>query len=318
MYKLLRWAGSFAPTPSFTLPREVMKIRNAFKNLGAALLLSMSASGVFAGPVILGGDDLTDHGSRSGGANLLGWKYIELAISNLLTNQTRAGVTTSDIAAIGSAPNPSFTGGNAGGAIGSAADVLGRTVSYFDGAAAINQFFANLISGAINPKVIWFAGNGAVNDIDPADGAAITANAAVINAFVAAGGGLMAHGSGGDAYGWLSTLLPGLVEGGNCDSNGATLTAAGQAAFPGLTNNNVNGTAGPCHSLFSGNLGGLVPLVLDANGLPYIIGGGGSTLIQCGQTGQPVCPPQNVPVPQTVALLGLGLAAMAKMRRRRV
>ncbi len=298
--------------------RKLLKLKWVFKNLSAAVLLSIGASGVFAGPVILGGDDLTDHGSRTAGANQLGWKYIELAISNLLTNQTRAGVSTSDIAAIGSTPNPSFTGGNAGGAIGSAADVLGRTVSYFDGATAINQFFANLISGAINPKVIWLAGTNAVNNIDSAEGAAITANAAVINAFVAAGGGLMAHGSGGDAYGWLSALLPGLAEGGSCNSTGATLTAAGQAAFPGLTNNNVNGNAGPCHSSFSGNLGGLVPLVLDASGLPYIIGGGGSTLIQCGQAGQPVCPPQNVPVPQTVALLGLGLAAMAKLRRRRV
>ena len=298
-----------------------MRSKYGFRNYAAAFLLSFGATGAFAGPVILGGDDLTDHGSRSaGGVNLAGWKYIQLAIGNLLTNQTRAGAITSDVAALGSTANPSFTAGDAGGAIGSAANVLGKTVAYFDGATAINQFFANLVAGTINPRVIWIAGNGAVNDVDSAEGAAITANASVINSFVAAGGGIMSHGSGGDVYGWLGALLPGLSDSGSCSSSGATLTAAGQAAFPSLTNSDVDSNAGPCHSSFVGNFGGLVPLVLDGQRLPYIIGGGANTLIQCGIQGQPACPPQegSVPVPQTLALIGLGLASVLVTRRRRL
>jgi hypothetical protein len=272
---------------------------------------------VFAGPVILGGDDLTDHGSRSGaGVNLEGWKYIELAVGNLLTNQTRAGTITADIAAIGSSANPSFTASNAGGAIGSAADVLGKSVAYFDGVTAINQFFADLVSGVINPRVIWLAGTDATNDIDAAEGAAITANAAIINSFVAAGGGIMAHGFGSTAYGWLGALLPGLSISGSCNSSGATLTAAGQAAFPSLNNNDIDSNAGPCHGSFIGNFGGLVPLALDGNRLPFIIGGGANTLIQCGEPGQAECPPQNVPVPHTIALLGIGLMGILASRRR--
>jgi hypothetical protein len=296
-----------------------MRSKYGFRNYAAAFLLSFSATGTFAGPVILGGDDLTDHGSRTaGGVNLEGWKYIQLAIGNLLTNQTRAGAITSDVAALGSAANPSFSASNAGGAIGSAANVLGKTVAYFDGATAINQFFVDLVAGTINPRVIWIAGNGATNDVDSAEGAAITANASVINSFVAAGGGIMSHGSDSDVYGWLGALLPGLSDSGSCNSTGATLTAAGQAAFPSLTNGDVDANAGPCHSSFVGNFGGLVPLVLDGQGLPYIIGGGANTLIQCGDPGQPACPPQDVPVPQTLALIGIGLASALATRRRRL
>ena len=55
--------------------------------------------------------------------------------------------------ALGSAASPTFDEFNAGSAIGAAANVLGRTMGYFDGFAAINSFFADLASGAINPRV---------------------------------------------------------------------------------------------------------------------------------------------------------------------
>ena len=286
----------------------------------AGFVLAGAAGLSMAGPVILGGDDLTDHGSRSGaGANLAGWLYIEKAVGNVLSGVTRAGALTTDIVALGSAANPAFNGGNAGGAIGSVGNVLGKTVTYIDGAAAINQFFVNLAGGFINPAMLWFSGTGAVNNLDGTEGAALTSNAAAINAFGASGGGIMAHGSGSSAYGWLSALLPGLLEGGGCNSTGATLTAAGQAAFPGLSNSNIDGNAGPCHSSFSGNFGGLTTLAMDGGGLSYIIGGGAGTVIVCGQPGQPVCPPTGeVPEPSSLLLMTLaGLALVVQQRRRR-
>jgi len=286
--------------------------------IGSVLTLGISSTAV-AGPVIIGGDDLQDHGSVVGGVNMEGWKYIELAVADLFANQTRAadsGMATSiDVAALGGAASAA-TSANAGAAIGSAVAAAGgpATVSYHDGAAAINTFFTDLAAGTINPAVIWLAGTGTNNDLDGAEGAALTANAAAINTYVANGGGLMSHGTGTTALGWLSTLLPGISFAGGCSSSGAMLTAAGQAAFPGLTNADVDSNAGPCHNSFSGNFGGLVSLVNDGQGRPYIIGGGSGTVIQCGQPGQPPC---QTPIPATLPLLGLGLVGVASALRRR-
>jgi hypothetical protein len=295
-------------------------VAQASKNVLLALAVLLLVGGpAWGGPVILGGDDLTEHGSRSGGgANLQGWLYIQNAISNLLSTQTAPGPTTVDIAAVGSS-NPGagvFPAGNAGGAINSVANVLGASIGFFEGAPAINQLFTDIASGAVKPKVVWFAGDDATNDLDAVEEAALTANAAGINSFVISGGGLMSHGAQG-AYGWLTTLLPGLTAVAGCNSSGATLTGPGQAAFPLINNSNIDSNAGPCHSHFAGNFGGLSILALDGSNpaQAYIIGGGGGTVFQCGQPGQPACPTQT-PEPSSLMLLAAGAIGLGWTIRR--
>ena len=285
-------------------------MRLVTRSLAIALVaLLFLAGAAYAGPVILGGDDLTDHGSRSGSANVQGWLYMERAVANILNtpgNITRPG-NNGSIAALGAAAvagcPPTCPSGNAGAGIGSVAGVLGKTINYYEGAAAINQFFNDLIAGTVNPAMIWLAGTGAANNLDSAEGAALTANAARISTFVASGGGLMAHGSGADAYGWLSALIPGIIEDSTC-STPATLTPAGMVAFPGLTNADIS--AGPCHNTFSGNLGSLQVLARDSGNLNFILGGGAGTVIGGGPT---------VPVPTLsewmLALFAVLLASTA-------
>ncbi len=260
--------------------------------IGISSALLAGSAVAAGGPVILGGDDLTDHGSRSSGVNQQGWLYIEKALANLDPNVNRAGPFTTDVAALGAAdagcspPAPlNCGGGNAGGAIGAAADAAGLSVTFFEGATAINSFFTDLASGTVNPRIIWIAGTGAVNDLDGAEGAAITSNAASINGFVGSGGGLMAHGSGSTAYGWLTALLPGLMEVFGCTSSGATLTPEGIAAFPGLSNSDIDSNAGPCHSHFEGDFGGLEVLALDGSVVSQPLPGTGVTIAETEPNG---------------------------------
>ena len=286
---------------------------------GAALCAVMAivcAGSASAGPIIIGGDDLTDHGSRSAaGVNLDGWLYIQNAIASLNGSITRTGPFTTDIAALGSASTgASYPSSNAGGAIGSVANVLGLTVNYYDGATAITSFFNALAGGTANPRIIWLAGNEATNDLDSTEGGVLTAQAAAINAFVGSGGGALAHGAADSvAQGWLTTLLPGIVLSAACSASpGGTLTAAGQALFPGITNDDIN--SGPCHGTYSGNFGGLVALALDSEDRPFIIGGNATG----GSVTDPGTPPSgDVPEPSTFALLGTGLVAAGLWRSHR-
>lgn len=240
----------------------------------AALFALATASPAVAGPVILGGDDLTDHGSRSGTVLSDGWLYIQKALENLAPAVTRPR-NDGSVAVLGSADNSTATSGNAGAAYhfavpnAAATTSLTGTVSFHDGATAINTFFANLAIGAVNPAIIVTAGTGANNNLDSNEGTALANNALGIANFVNSGGGLLSHGSGSTAYGWLTALIPGVSFPSGCSSSTLTLTVAGQLAFPGLTNANIQ--SGPCHNNFQNH--GLTVLAMDGSNREIIIGG---------------------------------------------
>ena len=251
----------YANRSSHTVARAIIRAFLVLALIGGGFVASPAqrVAAAIGGPVILGGDDMTDHGSvDSSGNPVQGWLYIERALENIKPQVVRAN--DNSVAALGSAATVTPSGGDAGSAIGVAAAKAGMTVTYYDGAVAINGFFSALAGGTVSPRIIWIPGNGARNDLDSAEESAVNANAVGIAGFVNSGGGLMSHGT---VYGWLSTLLPGLstVNGGS--SGDLSLTLAGTAAFPGLTNAHVN--AGPWHNYFDGNLGGLQVLTTSAN-----------------------------------------------------
>lgn len=229
-------------------------------SLAAVLALSIRPAHAAGGPVILGGDDLTDHGGRNTttNVNVDGWLYIEKALENIAPSVTRAG-NNGSIAALGSNDSTS-TSANAGAAIHWAAQDAGAgiPVTYYNGGTAMNQFFADLRAGTVNPAIIWIAGDGSSNDLfgDAGEVAVLSGNATTIGDFVNSGGGLLSHGS---EYGWLTGLFPGASSVDSGASSDLELTATGNAVFPGLSNDDVN--AGPWHSHFEGNLGGLATLV---------------------------------------------------------
>ena len=195
-----------------SLSGNILRIRvtcwlwwKAFFTFLAVVVFVASASA--GGPVILGGDDLTDHGFRSGTTLSDGWLYIQKALENIAPSVTRAG-NNGSVAVLGSADSTA-TINNAGAAYhfavlnAAATTSLDGTVTFHNGAAAINQFFADLAASevtpaiGVNPAIIVTAGEGAVNDLDSSEGTALTNNALAIANFVNSGGGLLAHGADG-------------------------------------------------------------------------------------------------------------------------
>lgn len=248
--------------------------------LALAVPFQAAATPGLGGPVILGGDDLTDHGGyHPDVGNYEGWLYLENAIGSVLPAITRPGDGT--IAALGSAdpvfdPTQSY-GADAGAAVASAAAPHDIEVTFYPGESEIEQFFASLATGAANPSVVWIAGTGSYNDLSDNGGtSALAAHAQSLGDFVRSGGALISHGVD---YTWLGDLLPGVVMGcGGGSSGDLQLTEDGTHAFPGITDTDIN--AGPWHGCFEGNLGELRVLVesnsmVDSDGNPaaVIIGG---------------------------------------------
>lgn len=221
-----------------------------------ALLTAPAAHAAVGGPVIIGGDDLTDHGCNDGeGTNQEGWLYLQRALENIDPSVTKAN--DGSIAALGSEDVAGeIICDDAGSAIYHAAAAAGLTVNYYEGAPAITQFFTDLAGGTVTPAIIWISGDGASNDLNFDEATALTANAQGISDFVSAGGGLMSHGS---EYGWLFALLPGASAIDDGSSDDLYFTADGLAELPALSQSDIN--AGPWHNYFEGDLGGLKVLV---------------------------------------------------------
>lgn len=290
-----------------------------------ALTLGLGLGVAHAGPVIIDGTDAEEHGFASGGANVAGWLYFQKGIENLLP-QVGNGNTT--VVCLGCT-------GNTQSAFASAFDLAakpaGWTRTTVDGAADLTAYFNGTLAGTslANTGLIYIpTGGNTSGGITSTELAVINANAAAVNAFVGGtgdpttGGGLFAHGEGftggGTDWGWLTTLIPGIqaVESGG--GANLSLTAAGVAAFPGLTNSDVNNGT-PWHNHFQGNFGGLQALVVDNQGRAVVLGGGAGTVIGCGQPGQAACPGNGnnntIPEPGPLSLLAAMLLAFVAQRR---
>ena len=177
----------------------------------------------------------------SGPRAMVGWEYIQHALEAISAGVTRAGQDGS-VAVLGSLDSTA-TQFNAGAAyhhtvpLAAVNSSLSGVVSYHDGAAAITTFFADLAGAVANPQIIVIAGSGSGNDLDAAEGAVLTANAAAIGAYLSSGGGLLAHGDESTttttiSYGWLPTVFPGAAWVG-IDST-PSLTGQGYFSLPGV------------------------------------------------------------------------------------
>ena len=290
-------------------------MRSVTRLIGVFSFVAILGAGkAFAGPVIIDGTDANDHGSTNGVANFNGWEYMQRALENLASEM---------LAANPAAPQTVLALGLAGGS-GTQADAAytsafslgigttGWSSSVADGAAAITAALAAISTASTSILYIPTFGNPS-GDLAATELAAINAAAAQIAAFVNAGGALFAMGeSGADAWGWLTTLLPGLIVtdiGGGGIGTNMTLTAAGTTAFPGLTDAEL-ANADPWHNYFSGDLGSLQVLATapDNAGVTrnIILGGGRGTVIQ-----------PTIPEPATLLLFGSGLAGLYRRRMRK-
>jgi hypothetical protein len=269
----------------------------------------IAATQASAGPIIIDGTDANEHGFVQAGVNQDGWLYMQKALENLAL-QLGAGVPKS-VLTLGMTPS-----GAADLAFDSAFNLSslpggGWTRTDIDGDLAIDAALAGLSTAGTGLLYIPTYQN-LSGDLDFDEMAAVNARAVQIANFVNSGGALFAMGESGEgAWGWLTTLIPGLVAtdvGGGGVASNITLTAAGVAAFPGLSNTELAG-ADPWHGHFSGNLGSLAALgVADFGGPQNVIIGGGATA-----TITPT--PGVVPEPGSLLLLGTGAAALYRRMR---
>jgi hypothetical protein len=260
-----------------------------------------------AGPIIIAGTDSDDHGSASGGANVNGWFFMQQAFENLGGAVTK----TSKVAVC--------LGCNSGGAVNAFNSAFALST------ADLNNFFAGTGTNHINNTGIIYMPSDSGNiggGINATQVGIVNANAAALDSFTSGGGGLFTQTqesvTGG--FGWLTTLLPGIsIIDSGFDSSNLRLTAAGNAAFPLLTDTIIS-NATPWHNYFSATSGfGALTALVNGRAsstapfnLAVVLGGNlsGGGIITPGTPGE-------VSEPGTLALLGTALAGLVALRRSR-
>ncbi|MFI5447417.1 PEP-CTERM sorting domain-containing protein [Polaromonas sp. UC242_47] len=301
------------------------------KQILAATALVLGFSVAHAGPIIIAGTDMDDHGFFSGGANQTGWKFMQLAMSNIGGAVSNGQTNAVCIGCNGSQASAAFSSAF------SLAGLTGWTSTQLTSTTDITNFFNN--TGAVNLSNAGFiymptvANNvtGGINDIQLA---VVNLNGTAINNYLAAGGGLFTQEQANSSigYGWLTSLLPTLVvkgdnSGGIANSGELQLTVQGNAQFPGLTNTDIS-NATPWHAYFEGGFGALQSLIVG-NGNNFaanilddtvVLGGGfagGGGVIVCGQPNQPPCDPNNVPEPDSLPLVLAALGGLYLAQRKK-
>jgi len=277
------------------------KTKHIFASAAIAGVMAFSGSAV-AGPFILAGTDADDHGSVSGGVNQDGWFFMQRSLENLAVAASLTN-TNKHVVNLGS-----LSGSQAGSAAASAFGLSslvgsGWSFSNVDGATDITNFFNGTGTVNINNTslIMMDSGQNVGGGSDATERGIFTTNASVIDTFLGNGGGLFSQANG---YGWVSALLPSLtvVSG---QSSGISLTAAGSAAFPSLTNADLS--AGPYHNEFT-NIGALTVLGEETATGDFVI---------IGSSGGSVSAPTPVPEPGMIAIFAIGLAGLGFARRKR-
>ena len=277
-------------------------ITKVFIAAGVAAAVAAHPGAAYAGPFILAGTDADDHGSANGTANLGGWLFMQRSIENLAPGVVNGKRVVVSLGGTGTALQAKQSAFNFSNLVSQ-----GWTFQSLSGATAINNFFLNsgAVTAATTGIVMLDSGLNVGGGLDSSEEGALTANATPLNNFVGAGGGLFSQ---ANTYGFLSTLIPGATA--PAESNtGINLTAAGNAAFPGLTNADLS--TGPYHERFA-NFGAIPVLgVGAATRNPIIIGASGGSIIA------PTPGPSPVPEPATLLVMGAALAGLGALRRKK-